>query len=164
MNYLKLIILAALLCPSAAAFAQTIDSTLIEVQIEGIPAGKTRMIGVYGDRNYIADSAVVDATGRFEIRRKNLLPTGFYTFLLPGNNKNFSILIDKDQRFKISAKAADIGGTMQVDGSLNTDLFYKNYLFQAKRDPELNQVAEQMRGKPESSRSFKKQRNARRRF
>ena len=156
MNYLKLIILAALLCPSAAAFAQTIDSTLIEVQIEGIPAGKTRMIGVYGDRNYIADSAVVDATGRFEIRRKNLLPTGFYTFLLPGNNKNFSILIDKDQRFKISAKAADIGGTMQVDGSLNTDLFYKNYLFQAKRDPELNQVAEQMRGKPESSPEFQK--------
>jgi len=155
MNYLRLITLAALLCASFAASAQTMDSTLIEVQIEGIPAGKTRLIGVYGDRNYIADSAVVDATGRFEIRRKSPLLSGFYTFLLPGS-KNFSILIDQDQHFKISAKAADIGGTMQVDGSVNTELFYKNYLFQAKQDPELNQLFEQMKGKPESSAEYQK--------
>ena len=147
--------MAALLCASFAASAQTMDSTLIEVQIEGVPAGKTRLIGVYGDRNYIADSAVVDATGRFEIRRKNPLLSGFYTFLLPGS-KNFSILIDQDQRFKISAKASDIGGTMQVDGSVNTELFYKNYLFQAKQDPELNQLFEQMKGKPESSPEYQK--------
>lgn len=132
------------------------DSVYIEVQIEGIPAGKTRMIGVYGDRNYIADSAVVDASGRFILRRKNLLPSGFYTFLLPGGNKNFSILIDKDQRFYLRASASDIGGTMQVMGSVNTALFYENYRFQAKQDPELNQLAEQMRGKPESAPEFQK--------
>ncbi|GAB4494885.1 MAG: hypothetical protein OHK0019_22460 [Saprospiraceae bacterium] len=150
MRHLKLTFFA-LLFTTVALQAQTMDSTLIEVQIEGIPAGKTRMIGVFGDRNYIADSAMVDATGRFEIRRKNLLPPGFYTFLLPGGNKNFSILIDKDQRFTLRANASDIGGTMQVVGSLNTALFYDNYRFQAKQDPELQKVAEVMRANPESS-------------
>ena len=158
MRHIKLTLTALLFGAAFSLHAQTIDSTLIEVQIEGIPAGKTRMIGVYGDRNYIADSAMVDNTGRFEIRRKNLLPAGFYTFLLPGSNKNFSILIDRDQRFSLRANASDIGGTMQVNGSLNTFLFYENYRFQAKQDPELNQLTEQMRGKPESSPEFQKAR------
>ena len=156
MRHLKITLF--LLAFGAAFFvrAQAIDSTLMDVTIEGIPAGKTKLVGIYGDRNYLADSAVVDASGHFEIRRKNQLPAGFYTFLLPGGNKNFSILVDKDQRFKIRASATDIAGTMQVDGSLNTELFYKNYLFQAKQDPELSQLAEQMRGKPESAPEFQK--------
>lgn len=156
MRHLKHTLFLLLFGCTFALQAQITDSTLIEVQIEGIPAGKTRMVGVFGDRNYIADSAMVDATGRFAIRRKNLLPPGFYTFLLPGGNKNFSILIDKDQIFFIRADIADIAGTMQVVGSLNTSLFYENYRFQAKQDPELNQLAEQMRGKPESSPEFQK--------
>jgi thiol-disulfide isomerase/thioredoxin len=154
MKHLKLTLFAVLL--AAASQAQTIDSTLIEVQIDGIPAGKAKMIGVFGDRNYIADSAVVDASGRFEIRRKNLLPAGFYTFLLPGGNKNFSILIDTDQRFSLRANASDLGGTMQVNGSVNTALFYDNYRFQAKQDPELAKVAEVMKNNPESSPEFQK--------
>lgn len=156
MKHIKLTLFALLSGLAFALHAQTMDSTHIEVQIEGIPAGKTRLVGVFGDRNYIVDSAVVDATGRFEIRRKNLLPAGFYTFLLPGGNKNFSILVDKDQLFFLRANAADIPGTMQVVGSLNTSLFYENYRFQAKQDPELNQLAEQMRGKPESSPEYQK--------
>ena len=151
MRHLKLTLLVLFCASAIVTKSQSIDSTHIEVQIEGIPAGKTRLIGVYGDRNYIADSAMVDATGRFELRRKNMLPAGFYTFLLPGGNKNFSILIDQDQHFFLRAKADDIGGTMQVVGSINTSLFYETYRFQAKQDPELNKLADQMRGKPESS-------------
>jgi thiol-disulfide isomerase/thioredoxin len=150
MRHLK-ITLFVLLFGAASALSAQMDSTLIEVQIEGIPAGKTRLVGVFGDRNYLADSADVDATGRFTLRRKNLLPAGFYTFLLPGGNKNFSILIDKDQRFFLRAKADDIGGTMQVNGSLNTSLFYENYRFQAKQDPELQKMADIMKANPESS-------------
>ncbi len=156
MRHLTLTLFALLTGSAVALQAQALDSTLIEAQIEGVPAGKTRLVGIFGDRNYIADSAVVDATGRFEIRRKNLLPAGFYTFLLPGGNKNFSILIDKDQRFFLRANVADLGGTMQIMGSVNTALFYDNYRFQAKQDPELNQLAEAMRGKPESSPEYQK--------
>ncbi len=101
MKHLKLSIFALLLFAAFASQAQVADSTLIEVQIEGIPAGKTRLVGIFGDRNYLADSANVDATGRFTVRRKSPLPAGFYTFLLPGGNKNFSILLDADQHFSL---------------------------------------------------------------
>ena len=156
MKYFGQILFAAFLFTALAAQAQSTDSTLIEVHIEGIPAGKTRLVGVFGDRNFLADSAEVDATGRFILRRKSPLPAGFYTFLLPGGNKTLSMLIDTDQRFTMEAKAGDIGGTMQVKGSINNELFYKNYRFQAAQDPELQQLAEIMRGKPESAPEYKK--------
>ena len=54
-------------------------------------------MGVWGDQNFIADSAAVDASGHLVLRRKKLLAPGFYTFLLPGM-KQLSFLIDKDQR------------------------------------------------------------------
>lgn len=156
MRLLTLVLFVLSFGTSTVSMAQALDSTLIKVQIDGIPAGKVRLVGVFGDRNYIADSAVADAGGRFEIRRKNLLPPGFYTFLLPGGNKNFAILIDKDQQCFLSANASDIGGTMQVMGSVNTALFYENYRFQSKQEPELNQLSEVLRSKPESSPEFQK--------
>ncbi len=127
-----------------SAQAQTgIDSTQIEAFLEGVPAGTTKLVGMWGDQNYLADSAVVDATGHFVLRRKKPLPSGFYTFLLPGM-KQMSILIDKDQRMTLRAKASDFFGTMQVEGSINTQLFYESIRFQSKQDPELSQVAATM--------------------
>lgn len=129
--------------------AQT-DSLLIDATIEGIPAGKARLVGTFCDQNFIADSAMVDANGHFELRRTKPLPAGFYYFLLPGG-KNFSFLVDRDQRFTLRAKAGDLAGTMQVDGSLNTDLLYQNFRFQGKQDVELNQLAEALRKNPPNS-------------
>ena len=156
MKHLKLSIFALLLFVASASQAQVADSTLIEVQIEGIPAGKTRLVGIFGDRNYLADSANVDATGRFTVRRKSPLPAGFYTFLLPGGNKNFSILLDDDQHFSMHGKAADIGNTLEITGSTDNELFYRNYRFQAAQDPELQKLSEVLRANPEPSPEFKK--------
>ncbi len=123
----------------------TQDSTYIEAFITGLSAGPVRLVGTYGDQNYIADTTVADEKGRFILRRKNALPAGFYYFLLPGQ-KSFSILIDRhDQRMTLRAKADDIPGTLQVSGSLNTQLFYRNAHFQNAQEPELKQLSQIMR-------------------
>jgi len=123
--------------------ASGIDSTQIEAFLEGIPAGSAKLVGVWGDQNFLADSTMVDASGHLVLRRKKLLPSGFYTFLLP-SMKQLSILVDKDQRMTMRAKATDFLGTMQVEGSTNTDLFYRTLQFQSKQDPELNQLSATM--------------------
>lgn len=127
-----------------SAQAQDIDSTLIDVTLEGLPAGKVRLVGSFGDQNYIADSSMADAGGHFVLRRKKPLPSGYYTFLLPAS-KNFAFLVDQDQRFTLRAKANDIYGTAVAEGSLNAELFFRNMKFQAQQEPELNQVGEIMR-------------------
>ena len=151
MGKLKLaIVLFVCACSLGVLRAQTIDSTLIDATIEGIPTGIARVVGTYGDQNYLADSTVVDANGHFVLRRKNLLPAGYYFFLLPGQ-KNFPILIDKDQRFTLRSKATDLIGSMQVDGSVNTDLLYQNLRFQGIQDPELGRLTDIMRKSPPNS-------------
>lgn len=127
-----------------------VDSTLIDVTIEGMPAGKVRLVGTYGDQNYLADSASADAGGHFVVRRQKPLQPGFYYFLLPGQS-NFSILIDKDQQMTLRANFSNIPGTMQVTGSLNTELLYRNFKFQSTQDPELGRLGQTIRNSPANS-------------
>jgi peroxiredoxin len=142
----RFIVLALFSFLSSLSFAQKvpqtaetdIDSTQIEAFLEGIPAGTTKLVGMWGDQNFLADSAIVDSTGHFVLRRKKLLAPGFYTFLLPGM-KNLSLLVDKDQRMTLRAKASNIPGTITADGSLNTGLFYETIRYQSKQEPELAQ-------------------------
>ncbi len=129
-------LIVLLLSLATALSAQTYDSLQIDVTLQGLTGGKAKLIGTFGDQNYLADSAVIDANGHFTLSRNKMLPSGYYYFLLPGN-KSFSFLIDRDQRFSLRANIADVANTMEVNGSLNTDLLYRNFRFQAQQDPRL---------------------------
>lgn len=143
-------LLNAQVTTSVAVFTQW-DSTYIDAYMEGLAEGPVKLIGVYGDQNYIADSAVVDATGHFTLKRKSPLKPGFYTFLLPAM-KNFSILVDRDdQRMTLRAKVPDFMASMRVEGSMNTQLLYETNRYQIKQEPALTQVAETMKKFPPSS-------------
>ena len=138
----------------ASAFSQAAsDSTLIQAYIDGLSAGKVRLVGVAGDQNYLADSTVANGLGQFTLRRKSPLQPGFYTWLLPGQ-KNFSMLVDKDQKFTIRADADDFLNTIKAEGSPNTELLYESFRLQSKQEPELNQLAEAMKNNPPNSPAF----------
>lgn len=155
--YFPFLILFAAIPAQPLRADTTADSTLIEVTVAGLPAGTVRLVGNYGDQNYLADSTVADANGHFVLRREKPLPPGFYYFLLPGQ-KNFSILIDQDQHMTLRANVSDITGTMQVSGSLNTELLYRNFRFQTAQDPEINQLSQIMRSSPPGSPEYQKAR------
>ncbi len=160
---MRLLLLTILFGAPLSAYTQKTtvpDSTLIDVTIDGLPAGVVRMVGNYGDQNYLADSTMADAKGHFVIRRERPLPAGFYYFLLPGQ-RSFSILVDRDQRMTVHAQADDINNTIQVSGSINTELLYRNFKFQSAQDPELNQINQVLRssapGSPEYVRAKARQ-------
>lgn len=150
---LKLILALFIGAFSAALLNAQTDSTYIDVTIEGIPAGMVRIVGTYGDQNYLADSTMADAKGHFVVKRQHPLFPGYYFFLLPGQ-KNFPFIVDTDQHFTLHAKANDLIGTMQVDGSLNTDLLYQNLMFQSIQDPELMRLSDVMRKNPPNSAEY----------
>jgi peroxiredoxin len=146
----------ALSAQKIAAILPGQDSTHIEAFIEGGSAGPVKIVGVYGDQNYIADSTVADASGHFILRRKSPLKAGFYSFIAPGV-KNMSILVDQhDQRMTLRAKASDVMGTMQVEGSQNTALLYQTNVYQLKQDPELVQMGDIMKKNPPSTPEYAK--------
>jgi peroxiredoxin len=134
--------------------AQALDSTLIEANIEGMANGKIRIVGIFGEQNFLADSAVA-VDGRFTIRRTSPLSPGFYTFLIPGN-RSFSILVDQnDQRMQLQAKFSDLIGSMRVTGCTNTEQMYRNFRYQMTQDPELGRLGETLRKSTADSEDYK---------
>jgi peroxiredoxin len=138
----------ALLAFLAVPFVSFAQKTLIDAQIDGMSAGPVKLVGIYGDQNYIADSTMADDKGHFTLKRDTALRAGFYSFLLPGN-KSLSILVDSnDQRFTIQAKIADLFNSVKVTGCTNTELFYTNLRFQSAQEPELGRLAEIIKKSP----------------
>jgi peroxiredoxin len=121
------------------------DSCVLDVQATGLPAGKVKLIGMYCEQNFLSDSAVVDASGHFTIRRKRPLEAGYYYFLAP-SGKNFAILLDQNEQFvQIKTDIADVANTLEVTGSLNTELMYKVFRYQGPQDAELGKLGATMK-------------------
>jgi peroxiredoxin len=157
MHFLNITALFTLLFAATALNAQKTakDSTYIDVTIQGLAAGKTRLVGTFGDQNYLADSAMVDANGHFLVRRDHPLPAGFYTFLI-GGSKSFSFLLDdNDQHLTIRANFADLVGSFQVEGGLNTGLFYESFRVQGKDDAEMARISETIKSNKSDSEPYK---------
>lgn len=141
----KTILFLSLFLSSLLIAQNDTHSTVIEAYVVGLPAGKAKLVGMFGDQNYLADSVVVDETGHFALRRTTPLPAGLYTFLLPGS-KNFSFLIDEnDQYVTFRGNAADFNGTMKVEGSINTELLFQTNRYQLAQEREINQLTETMK-------------------
>ena len=99
-----------------------------------------RLIGMYVDKKYIADSALIHDNGMFEFTGDKLFPKGFYYIVLP-NNTVIKLLLDNDQTFKYTADASDIDGTAKIDGSLTNKLYYEDLNFKKTIDRDYGPIA-----------------------
>ncbi len=135
---------------SATQGERQLESPDIQVQIQGAPAGTAYLIGTFVDQTYRTDSTQIDATGSFRFKREEPYRPGLY-YVFFTNTSAFQMMVDADQTFSITANAANVVGTMQVAGSLDNELLYKNLKFEAEMQPKFQAVARKMQGLPESS-------------
>ncbi|MBK8705029.1 MAG: DUF4369 domain-containing protein [Saprospiraceae bacterium] len=137
-------IIFLLLFQAVIAFAQAQESPDIRIQIEGQPAGKAYLIGVFADQNYRADSAVVDANGQFIFNKNEPYKPGLY-YVLFADNTNIQLLLDKDQRFSMRSKKVQLAEAMQVEGSLDNELLYKSIRYDGDFQRRYNTLNEEMK-------------------
>jgi len=83
----------------------------------------------YGDKDYVQDTAVVDAHGNFEFSGEKDLEGGIYFVMIP-SKKYFEFIVDKEQKFSIMADTVDFIKSMKAIGSEENTLFYQylNYV------------------------------------
>lgn len=62
-------------------YAQS-DSCHLKFKVNGFNGGKIKMIGVYADQNYIADSTMMNDLGEFEFKRKSPFKPGYF-YIIP---------------------------------------------------------------------------------
>ena len=121
----------------------------IEIQVEGISSGQAYLLVMYTDQQFRVDSTVIGPDGTLRFRRTESYTPGYMFVTLPGSNY-IQFLIDKDQTFKMKTNINDIVGNMQVEGSLDNELLYKNLKFERDFQPRANAVKQLMSGVPET--------------
>lgn len=119
-------------------------SLKMELLVHGAPNDMAKLLGVFGNQNFLMDSAKSDAYGKFAFEADSLLPTGFYYVMLASDNSYFQLLLGADQEFTLEANKGDYVNSMKVSGCLDNELLYKNLKFEAEFGTRLQPVNDQL--------------------
>lgn len=124
----------------------------ITVQVKGLSGGVAKLIGVYAENRYLADSAAIDGSGKFAFVNANGYTPGLFFVLLP-DNSNFQLLLDQDQELSVVTQSGAMATSMQISGSPDNELMYESFAFEreqrAKFDPISQRLKQLTPGTPE---------------
>ncbi len=132
---ISVLISLAVLCCAYKVSEEASDHTNITIQVKGYTSGQVFLIGTYKNAKSAVDSTLIDSEGKFLFQRKEQLQQGSYSIILP-DSSNFNIILNQDQEFSLRTNIFDLIGAMQVEGSLENDLYYNNLQFQRKQQIE----------------------------
>lgn len=112
------VLIALLILTGITGFAQS--GYQIKVTLKPYNKGYLYLGHHFGSRQYIIDSAAINANSEAIFTGKEKLFGGVYMVIFPQKNGWFEMLIDKQQHFSVSADTTDIiGKTVFVNSSDN---------------------------------------------
>ena len=124
MNKMRLLFASAfiaLLCCNSVCTKRRIQHLVLKV--EGLSNVECYLANYYGNKQYLKDTAQVNANGEFTFEDEEALGGGIYLVVMPGQ-KYFEIVIDDDQHFHLECDTLDYIKSMKVTGSNDNQLFY----------------------------------------
>ncbi len=134
--------LFAMLLPTMA-FSQKVGYQ-IKLNIDGFEEGELYLGYFYGDKQYLKDTAYVEADGRYYFEGNEKLEPGIYMIVLPPDNKYFQILVnDNEQWLTMETQMDALEADMKIEGSEDNTLFYNYLNFLTSKRP----VAEELKKK-----------------
>lgn len=115
------------------------------IQVDGAtPDMKTcKLVAIYGNQNYIVDTAIVQPGGIATFKKQGGYLSGFY-YAAFTDNDFIQVLLDDDQEFTIKTKKGDYVNSTVVEGCLENELLYQNLKFQNEIDPKFTEVQTRM--------------------
>ena len=109
---------------SVSVFAQT--GYEIKVTLKPFTKGYLFLAHYYGQKQALVDSVPINKNSEAVFSGKEKLPGGIYMIAFPNKNGYFELVIDKEQRFSVSADSADLLRSVKFTGSKENQLF-KSY-------------------------------------
>jgi len=110
------------------------EAVRIQGQVSGYTGGKLKIIGIFGDQNYIMDSVNISANGSFTISRKD------------------------NQKFAFRTQQSQLVYGMKIDGHISNELLYEGLKIQQVIDS-LQNVSKSGSGQSANSQITSKQLN-----
>ncbi len=125
------------------SFAGNTDGYDFKFTLKGLKEGTTCLLAnYYGDKQYIKDSAKVNAKGELIFKGKTKWDQGIY-LIVPPNKKYFDFVMDAGQNFSLETDTTDYIKYMKVKGSEENKYFYDYQTFMANKQKELEPLREQ---------------------
>jgi len=115
----------------------------LKVKVNGFANGWVKLIGFYGDQNWIVDSVLADAQGNIHFKKDTPLYEGMYFIAFP-DQKFVQLLIDREQQIELEFTKSDPVNSMKSKGSQDIELLYKNLRFEQEIQKKFDAVKVQM--------------------
>lgn len=107
----------------------------IKVKINHLRDSSIYLAYHYGDKQYIKDTAQLDATGVTRFKGDEKLPGGIYLIVLPSKTY-FEIVVGDDQHFSLTNDTTNYTVNFKSEGSLENKLFYEDIRYLSQKGQE----------------------------
>jgi len=101
----------------------------IDVKIKNLPDSVLYLANYYGDKTYLADTAIVKGKGHFVFEEDEALPGGLYIMVSQDKKSLFEFLISDDPDIKFETEGPDYISNMKISNSDENTLFYQYLKF-----------------------------------
>ena len=136
----------------ALSFSQKVGYQ-IKLKIDDFEEGELYLGYFYGDKQYLKDTAYVEADGRYYFEGNEKLSPGIYMVVLPPDNKFIQLLVNEDEQwFSIETKLEAMEANMKIEGSADNQRFYDYLNFLGSKRP----IADELKQKIKDSADEKK--------
>ena len=123
--------------------ADKLPAYSLKFKINGLKAKDTIFLANYfGDKQYLKDTAIVNAKGEFTFEGKEKLPGGIYLIVLPG--KQYFEIIVNEQNFGMETDTKDYTKNMKVINSQENKAFYEYLNFVVEKGKKGEEVRKLM--------------------
>jgi thiol-disulfide isomerase/thioredoxin len=134
LSFFTIISLSTILASNGPGFS-------IKVKLENYPSTEVVLGFHFGEKQYVKDTAVVDANGWFTFQADTLLQPGIYLLVLKPDNNYLQILVpENDQDFTVTTDVKDSVNKMKFKGSEDNEIFYDYLRFLNKQRPEADSI------------------------
>lgn len=96
----------------------------LKVRVKGLTGGECLLANHYGDKQFIQDTAKVDANGWMEFKFSEPRPGGIYLVVLP-SKKYFEIILTDNQVFTAETDTISLVKHMKITGNKENQYFYE---------------------------------------
>ncbi|MCF8297396.1 MAG: redoxin domain-containing protein [Saprospiraceae bacterium] len=136
----KLILIAIFIFTISNTFSQD-KGYEIKVKIKNSSDTIMYLVNYYADKQYIQDTADIDAKGFATFKGKEALEGGIY-LAVRQSRKYFEFLVDKEQHITFETDTVDMVKNMKIKGSPENKLFFEYLNFLTTKTNESTELTE----------------------
>ena len=98
----------------------------------------------YGDKQYIADTVLLDGEGRATIAADTVLPAGVYMMVFPSLQNTYFEFVVNEPRFSVTGNVDDLVSTLRFKNSKENAVMYDDLRFLSERRKLTEPLSEQL--------------------